>query len=34
MTDNYELLLDVQKKACYTCENFGKCNVLNADLVR
>lgn len=29
MVDNYELLLDTQRKACYTCESFKKCNVLN-----
>ena len=32
IVDNYELLLDVQRKACYTCENFRKCNVLNDDI--
>lgn len=32
MVDNYELLLDVQRKSCYTCENFRKCNVLNDDV--
>lgn len=32
MVDNYELLLDVQRKACYTCESFRKCNVLNDDV--
>lgn len=25
----YELLLDVQSKKCYTCANYRKCNVLN-----
>ena len=25
----YELLLDVQSKKCYTCTNYRKCNVLN-----
>ena len=32
MVDNYELLLDVQRKSCYTCESFRKCNVLNDDV--
>lgn len=32
MADNYELLLDVQIKTCYTCESFRKCNVLNDDI--
>ena len=32
MVDNYELLLDVKRKSCYTCESFRKCNVLNDDV--
>lgn len=28
----YELLLDVQSKKCYTCTNYRKCNVLNDDV--
>lgn len=28
----YELLLDVQRKKCYTCNIYGKCNVLNDDV--
>lgn len=32
MDVRYELLIDVQKKACYTCENYRKCDVLNSDV--
>lgn len=32
MDDRYELYIDVQKKACYTCKNYRKCNVLNSDV--
>ena len=32
MDDRYELFIDVQKKACYTCRNYRKCNVLNSDV--
>lgn len=32
MDDRYELFIDVQKKTCYTCKNYRKCNVLNSDV--
>ena len=32
MGDNYELFLDVERKACYTYKNYRKCNVLNDDV--
>ena len=32
MDDRYELFIDVQKKAGYTCKNYRKCDVLNSDV--
>lgn len=32
MDSRYELLLDVQNQKCYTCQNYRRCNVLNADV--
>lgn len=33
MDDKYELFIDVQKKTCYTCKSYRKCNVLNFDVL-
>lgn len=32
MDDRYELFIDMQKKACYTCKKYRKCNVLNENV--